>query len=334
MQQVEIKERGMRLIEIKKKLDTLVKDGQITIQTDQRFGGYAQTILDSPALFTVLKFLSEQGWNDTDFNQIDAIIQKYNALSANEITVDQNEINEIQAYTKVMNQKIPVLMSLIEYLAEEQTEHDFSIKLSSEIKTPEQLEKLTKEIIQLEKFSNVDGGTLQFKGFDKGSDWIIVTAAPLTYAFIMACLKLAQQYLVTKEQYFKTEQAKLAYLATLVSSDADFSDKGFKQFQSDYSKAQLQNGAKDIAKSISEANGHAGNELETKAGKTTQSLINIIGDGNEVHLSLNPPKEISESAEGLVDVDYSYLTDLAKKKSETKQVSANNSPADAAVVDG
>lgn len=314
----------MRLLEVKQKLDSLLNGTIIQVEIEQKFSGYAQTILKSETLFTVLEFLSHQDWNDADFSPIQAIIDKYNALKNTQIVIEQGEYQQLTSYVNELNNKLPIFIGIIDSITEEQSPEDINIKLGQSIDTPEKLATLVEQITDLKKFSNIDGNSLKFSGFDKGTDWIVVSASTsLGYAFIMACLKLAQQYLKTKEQYHKTEEAKLNYQAALRGQkDQKYTDAGFEKYMEDYNAILLENGAKEIADSISSSNGHAGSEIEQKATKTTESLINIIGDGNEVHLSLSTPKEITETTTGLVKMDYSYLTDL-NKKVETKQIESS-----------
>jgi hypothetical protein len=80
----------------------------------------------------------------------------------------------------------------------------------------------------------------------------------------------------------------------------------------------------ELAKQVGELNGFKENEIREHAQKTTEALINIIGDGNEVHLSLNPPKEATETGDGLVNIDYSFLKKLEPKKQTQELASGEN----------
>lgn len=309
----------MRLIEVKQKFDELISGSQIQIEFEQKFGGSAFVILKSHELFSVLEFLSHQDWNKNDYMPISEIITKHNALKNSQITIEQSEYQQLNTYVTQINQQLPIFIGIINSVAEVQSPEDINIKLSSAIDTPEKLEKLVKQITELSKYSNIDGGRLKFSGFDTGSSWVVVTAATsMGYAFIMACLKLTQQYLKTKEIYYKTEEAKFHYMATL-NKDEKFTEEGLRKHLEKYSEAQLQTGAQTIAESVKDSNGHALGEVGAKAINTTKSLINIIGDGNEIHLSLSSPTQISENLDGFVEMDYSYLAEL-KKKPETKTI--------------
>lgn len=321
----------MRLLEIKHKIEQLLTEDTIQVQVEQQYNGHAQAILQSQDLFTVLEFLSKQPWNEADFSPIQNIIDKYGALNAKQITVDQPEYDQVMTFVNHINQRLPVFLGIVRTVVKDETPEDFSIKLAEAINSPAKLQSLIKEIVELEKFSNIDGKGVGFVGFEQGSNWIVLsTATSLAYGFIMACLKLAQEILKTKEQYFKTESAKLGYLASLrKSKNLEFSEKGFKDYQESYTDAQLEAGAQKIAETIGNVNGHSIGDIQPKAINTTKSLINIIGNGNEVHLSLNSPKEISESAGGQINMDYSYLSDLAEQ-SETKQIESSKKKQDPA----
>jgi hypothetical protein len=310
----------MRLIEVKKNLANLLAGDTIQIQTEQQYSG-SQTIQKSRDLFSVLEFLSDQPWNDADFAHIQAIIDKHASLNAQQITVDQSEYEQIRSYVNHVNQRLPVFLGIVNAIAQEQSPEDINIKLSSTIDSPLKLEALLGDITELEKYSNIEGKGLKFSGFDKGSNWMVLTAATsLSYGFIMACLKLAQEITATKENYFKTETAKIAYIASLdKSKKEEISESGFKKYLENYSEVQLNMGAQKIAKNIGSVNGHQAGDIQPKAINATKSLINIIRKGNEVHLSLSSPKEITESAAGEIDLDYSYLTGLAKQ-AEAEQI--------------
>jgi septum formation topological specificity factor MinE len=310
----------MRLIEVKKNLKNLLSGDTIQVQTEQQYTG-SQTIKKSRELFSVLEFLSDQPWNDADFSAIQTIIDKYVSLKAQQVTLDQSEYEKISSYVNHVNQRLPVFIGILNSITEEQSPEDINIKLSDSIDSPAKLESLLREIMDLEKYSNIEGKGLKFSGFEKGSNWMVLTAATsLSYGFIMACLKLAQEIMKTKDNYFKTETAKIAYIASLdKSKKEELNEAGFKKYLENYSEVQLNMGAQRIAKNIGEVNGYQVGDIQPKAINTTKSLINIIAKGNEVHLSLSSPKEITESATGEIEVDNSYLTELAKKE-DAKQI--------------
>ena len=58
--------------------------------------------------------------------------------------------------------------------------------------------------------------------------------------------------------------------------------------------------------------------MQTKLVKATTKLVEILGEGTEFHLSLNPPEYVSEQAGQLV-IDYKKIEAL-KFQTEIKQI--------------
>lgn len=312
----------MRLREIKSKLEDLLVDNQIVIQETANFSGYGHKIDDSKNLFNALELLSKQSWNSADFSPIESIISAHNARVNKTITLDQNEFSQLNSYVTTLNQKLPFFMGVIDSVIDDQSPHDINIKLSDEIKTPKQLQELVTKIEELSKISNIDKGSLEFAGFDKGSDWIILTAiGPATYALVMSGLKLAQEYFKTMKEYNNSKEAKLSYKTALAQGKTkqEFTQEGLEEFQNKLLKIQLSEGVDEIAIEMEQFNGFTENEIKTKLKKTTDCLIKIIEDNNEVHISMNAPKEISESSTGEISIDYSFLE---KDKKDVKELNA------------
>lgn len=315
----------MRLREIKKKLNDILVNNQIQIKETTSFNGYGHQISEAKELFGALELLSKQPWNTNDFTPVEAIIAKHNARISKTISLDQDEFSQLSTYITQVNQQLPFFMSVVNASVKDQSPQDINIQLSSEIKTPEELGKLVSATEELAKVSNVDGEGIEFAGFDKGSDWIVLSVIGSgTYALVMSGLKLAQEYFKTKKDFYGSKEAKLSYKAALAESsskDKKFTEAGFESFQKKRMEIQLDEGIDEIVVAIKQSNGFAENEIRTKLKKTTDCLINIIGSGNEVHISMNPPSEISETSTGqIVSIDYSFLekSDEKDKKQLTQ----------------
>ena len=314
----------MRLLEKKILLDSLLTSGQLTIDEETLFSGYGYQINNSSNLFTALQFLSEEAWNTSDFGPIRAIIDKHSATQVKTIAIDQSEYGALTAYINELNQKLPVFIGIIDTITNDQDSQDINIKLSASIQTPAELEKLTKQIVDLCKVAKIDGEDIQFRGFDKGSDWITIGIVGYgTYFLVMRCLKLAQEIQKTKQEYFKSKIAELDYKASLAKQD-EYTVQGRTEYEERRVKIQQDEAVDELAKQVGELNGFKENEIREHAQKTTEALINIIGDGNEVHLSLNPPKEATETGDGLVNIDYSFLKKLEPKKQTQELASGEN----------
>lgn len=212
-------------------------------------------------------------------------------------------------------------MGIIDTITNDQASQDLNIKLSSEIETPQELSKLTSQLVDLSKVAKIDGEDIKFKGFDKGTEWIIIgVSGYATYFLVMRCLKLAQEILKTQREYFKTKKAEIDYRASL-ENQKEYTKKGQDAYEKRWIQVQKEQSVDEIALEVGKHNGFEENEIREHAQKTTDALINIIGDGNEVHLSLNPPKEASEGADGAINIDYSFLKKLDAVK-HTKELAS------------
>ena len=320
----------MRLREVKKKIEEFGNDGKITVSLKQSLGNFF-IISNSRKLFFLLQFLSEQEWNKTNFTQIQAIIDSTNALDNDEVMLDNSQYSYLNTYVDKINEQLPIFFGIVDSLSDEQGEFDINIKLSDGIKTVNSLNELISEIKTLEKYATLDGKKLKFSGFDVGSCWITFSAGcAAVYGFIMACTKLAQEVLKTQEQYYETKEAKIHYRMTLEKDDA-ITEAGLKKYCEKYCEKYLEQGAAEIAQGIGQYNEATENEIGEKAKNTTKCLLKIIGNGNEVHVSLNGSQIIGEAENGSIQMNYEELKTLADEGKTTKQLNSISASEDASV---
>lgn len=312
----------MRLREVKRKIEELGSNGEITINLKQQLGNF-YVISDSSRLFHLLSFLSKQEWNNVDFSGIQEIIDNTEALKNVEVMLDSNQYNKLVGYVNELNNRLPIFFGMINALSKEQSEFDINVKLSEKIKTIDDLDGLVAEVKDLEKYVILDGKQLGFAGFDVGSWWITLSAGcGAVYGFVMACVKLAQEVLKVQEQYYKTKEAKVHYRMTL-KDDSKYTEDGLKKYCQEYCKKYLEEGAAEIANKLGNYNGASENEIKGKAKNATEKLVNIIGNGNEVHISLNSSNAVKETVDGKISVNYDELRKLASdKEQENKEAMA------------
>lgn len=310
---------GMRLREVKKRIEEISVDGKISVSLKQSLGNF-YLISNSSKLFSLLQFLSEQKWNTADLTYVQSIVESKNALDNEEIMLDNNQYNQLNAYVNKLNEELPIFYGLVDSLSDDQNEFDINIKLSDKIKTVDDIKVLMEKIEKLEKFIDLDGKKLEFAGFDNGSSWVVFTAScGAVYGFIMACTKLAQEIFKMQEQYYKKKEARIHYRLTLKENEKE-SDAGLKKYCERYCEEYLEQESKEIADEIGTYNGAPKNEIEEKAKNATKCLVEIIGNGNEVHVSLNGNQVIGETKSGNVQMDYKDLKQLIDEKEETKQL--------------
>ncbi|MGN1312596.1 MAG: hypothetical protein ACI4VS_00160 [Candidatus Nanosyncoccaceae bacterium] len=310
----------MRLREIKKKIDKVCINNELTIKIKQQIGNM-YLITDCYETFRVLEILSKQKWNNIDFTKVQEIINTTDMSTKTDVMLSYDQYNCLITYINELNKSLPIFLAVIDSISPKQNECDINIKLSKNIKTLNDLNNTIKKFKDLEKFVNIDGKELSFTGFDNGSAWITISAETiLVCSFIFACSQLARELLKTKEQYIKTKEAKINYKMSLKKA-ADYSKEGLEEYCKKYCEEFLREGAKEIAEKVGNYNNASMNEIEEKAKKATENLVEIIGDGNEIHISLNSNNITNENADGSISIDYSELKKiLSKDKSEIKRI--------------
>lgn len=159
----------MRLGEIKQKLDLVINDNNvISMDTESLYNNQIYRIKNYKLIIDALKSIKDMEWNQQDFSLIQEIIDKNSEV--NEVVdLEQSQFNKINSYISVLNQKIPIFISMLRSIVNVQDEKIINIKLSKNIKTIEELSELNKRLNDILKLYNLDG-QFDFKEFDKGSD--------------------------------------------------------------------------------------------------------------------------------------------------------------------
>jgi len=301
----------MRLGEIKQKLDYLVNENnQIIIESKPIFEGQAHILNKYKDIIEVLEILKNQEWNDLDFTPVQTVIGNH-PPRRNKIQVTQEEYNQLNTYISSLNQKLPYYFSILSTIVEDQDEKCINIKLPGNLDTFDDLNKLNKSFDDTLVLFNIDG-EFSFSGFDKGTDWYIVCAnGILTCQFFISCLKLAQEMLKTRAEYFKSEEARLSFEASKASVESLTRQK----FDRDWEKLYLDEKIEEIIKKIGDNNGATPQETHSKLLKGTEKLIKQLGEGVEFHLSLNPPSYASE-VQGSLEIDYKKIQQMRAEKAK------------------
>jgi len=121
-----------------------------------------------------------------------------------------------------------------------------------------------------------------------------------------------------KKDYYESKEAKTHYLLSL-RKDEKGTKEGLADYMKRYEEQTLNDEASDIAQAIGDHNGKNINEITITAKQTTNMLISIIGNGNEIHISLNPPKEVRE-VEGQIELNYKDLKKLVPEEPKAKEI--------------
>lgn len=305
----------MRLGETRNILwEVLTEDNKISLEHEPIFGGQAQIVKNYGPVMSALEVMSELSWNTTDYAPIEAIKNEYDT-KLKEIQLPQDKFNQLNSYISALNSKLPVYVSILETMVEDQDQHTINIKLPESIEKLDDLTNTNKRLSKILELYNADG-QFEFKGFDKGTDWyVIVAVGVLSYRFFIAGLDIAQKYFDTRKSYFESESAKLDLRAALDKEDITDTDlENYKKRKmSILIKDEVENAIKKIGIGTNNKN-----ELTTKIIKATESLIKELDEeGTEFHLSLNPPEYASEYTGSLV-IDYSKMPVLNNGKKDEK----------------
>lgn len=306
----------MRLGEIKQNIDkVLIANKTIQLKSDAVYGGQAYKINNYSDVIIVLRHVASLSWSGINIDAINEIIAQY--PKNNIVELPQAQFNKLTSFINTVNQKIPLYYSILETMVEKQDELTINIKLSEKIKNLNDINIVNKRLEDVLKLYNVDG-QFEFVGFDKGSEWyVLVATGVLSYQFIVACLKIAQEYLKTKAEYLKSEEARISYEASL-KEDEKYSDSEFEKYKELWLKIFIEKEVKKVIDEINKKKGHTKEELQTKLISATTKLVKELGEGTEFHLSLNPPEYVSEQA-GQFVIDYKKIEAL-KPLIDVKQI--------------
>ena len=133
---------------------------------------------------------------------------------------------------------------------------------------------------------------------------------------MIACLKVAQEMMKFRAEYFKSEEARIGFEISKKNNDK-LTKKGYEK---EWLKIYLDGKIQRVIEKMGETNGATVPELHSKLIKGTTALVKELGVGTEFHLSLNPPEYAKEEAGRLV-IDYKKIQEIRageKKELEDK----------------
>lgn len=318
----------MRIGEIRNTLKLVLNEAnQIEVKHEVLYGGQAHQVNNFGVLSDALDIIFEQPWNKNDSAPIKELVEKHK--KAPTVVLPASEFNTLNAYVNAINAQIPLYFSVIESLTEKQDQKAVNIRLPKGIHSFGQLNKVNERLDDIFKLVNVDG-EFEFASFDKGTEWYtFVSLGILTHSYLFACLKVAQEYLKTRTEFFKSEQARLSYEASL-RDDEKASEKGFEEFRDKWLGKFIESQITKVIGEIKKMNGKTEPELHTHLVRATTKLVQELGEGTEFHLSLNPPAYMAEQS-GQLTIDYKKIqAALPQEKEAPKQLGNGDTPAKAA----
>lgn len=302
----------MRIGEIRNTISRVLNENnQIEVKQDGLYGGQAQQVNNYGLLVEALEIVIDQAWNKIDPTPIKEIINKH-GKDATSAVLSVDEFNALNSYVNSINSQMPLYFSVIQSLTDHQEEKAVNIQLPLKIRSFDDLNQLNKRLNEIFKLVNIDG-EFEFCGFDKGTDWYtFCSLGILTHTYLFACLRVAQQYLKTRTEYFKSEEARISYEASLKSEEQD-SGESFEKYKERWLERFVEIEVKKVIDSVKQTNGKTIPELQSQLVKATTKLVQELGEGVEFHLSLNPPEYAQEQGGQLV-IDYKKIQSLMPKE--------------------
>lgn len=298
----------MRIGDIKNKIEKVINDNHVIyLDSESMFGGQAYKINNYLDVIDILYFLSKQEWNKVDFSEVGNLIEKYGKNSDAPI-IEAGDFDQLSSYINSINPQIPLYYSFLVSFAETQDEKTINVKLPRGINSLNDLSIFNERLREVFLLFNVDG-QFEFKGFDKGTEWyVMVAGGVLSYKFVLACLKITQEYFKMRTEYFKSEEARISYEASL--NGKKFTESGFNSYQEEWLKIFISDSVKKAIDALG-MNGQTKEELHSQLVKATTKLVKELDVGTEFHLSLNPPKYAREDR-GSLQIDYKSMKQSQK----------------------
>lgn len=309
----------MRVGEIKNIVEEAV-DGNdhLVIKSEPLYGGQAYQIVNYANLINALETISKMSWNDVDFTPIQTIIDDY-GVNAQDIQITSNEYSQLNSYVSTVNAKFPIYLEVIRSMTQRQGETFINIKLPDEIKSFKELTETNNRLEKLFKEFNVDG-QVEFKGFDKGSDWYTVCIVGITtYHAFLGCLKIAQEIMKLRKEYFNSSKAKIEYETAKEIFNQTKNAPTLEEFQNKKIQKIIEAEVQKAVAEIENKGAKDDGELRNQLVKATTDLVAALDDGIEFHLSLNPPEYAKETA-GSLTIDYKKMRELNSGEKDTKQI--------------
>lgn len=285
---------------------------QLVVHSEPLYNGQAYGVDGYAQLIEALKLISDMSWNDLDFDQVQAVIDKYGD-EERYVELTDTEYANLGGYVSSLNNKFPIYLSVINSIVVDQEESFINIKLPVNIDSFTGLNSINARLDKLFKEFSVDGG-IKFVGFDKGTDWYTVQIIGLaTYAAFIACLKIGQEIMRFRKEYYNSETAKVEFETAKEIFTQTKDVPSFETYQDKRIEKLIDSKVNDAVEKLDLKGAKGKPELTNQLIIATTDLVQQLGEGVEFHLSLNPPEYAKETA-GSLSIDYKKLRAIATPK--------------------
>ena len=319
--------------------DATNDDWHLFVDGSLSHDGETYIIRNSHRLFSAIKIIQEFDWGTIE-NEV--LNEKINNSMRKAILYPARFTNEehelLVEWLDYINNHLQNAISVLETTFSEQDAYTISIKLPiKEIKSLAQLNKFNDELVEtLDKFVlKRYNGTLEFGGFDTGTNWIDLVITGLedskrltAYAGVLGIILIAQQGLELRKKYYESEEARYHALIAKRQLDdkkkqsqlSDITEKDFKAYVEELVKMQVRAKIEELCSATGLDND---NEAANSFEKAIPQLEKHMEKGAEYHASLSPPKEVI--SKGKKEINYDGLKQYLAKERK-KQLKEKDTP--------
>lgn len=233
-----------------------------------------------------------------------------------------NDYSKISALVNQVNTILPIIKKVTTSFAPKQDEQVINIKLPDGINNLDDLNIFNNRLADLFKqFGITNKNGLIFQGFDNGSEWYqVLIDGPAVFKWVLAAIGIAWSCLKMRKQWFDTEISRLT-LEALKEGEENNDLTNCDEIVKKVINVKI---GKEIDRAIEnglEMQGKNKAEVKNQLAKAVNLIILEMDNGTEFHLSLTPPKYLTEHNEnGFVEINYSQTHKLEKEKEKTKKL--------------
>jgi len=313
----------MRIAELKKQINDIAPEAIVLTTSQSNYNSV--TIGNANVVMPAVKNLLALGIVDGNYESVNQILDRYTV--GDSFSMSTQEYQQLENYIKQFNQIIVMYRQVLANIdPNEKSENTFSVKLSSDLESMDDFAKLASQLKELDKYlKTIYGKGVSFGGFDKGSAFVDIVvvgiACPLFIEVIKYVPKIVKK--IKDKGELKRQSAIIQNYQISVNGDGNKVEinsgkvVGAIKKQGEDEIVESVNNHKEKFAMTSAGRGKDETASEVALRKIINVTIDIVGNGNEVHLPLNPPEYVKEEA-GEVLIDYDQIPKF--DKGEVKEI--------------
>lgn len=312
----------MRIGEFNRQLNEYLSDGQIKLKAEQSTT-YNHYILKSvKKLRRTLNFINSQEWlSDYVDQELIGILSNF-SVNSDAIELTNTDYSKVTKAINSLNVKLAITTGILKDFAPDQDEHTINVKLPDSIVSLGDLQEFNQRLGNIFKKFNI-AGDFKITGFDRGSEWyeIYISAKPL-YSYFVAILSVSLGLVTLRKKFIDSEIAKVN-LRMLKQKEIKITEE---EWRDEMTSLRTEEEATKVVKQLGTTDNKTEAEMMAMVIKATTEMVKELEKGTEFHLSLNPPKYLSERNEdGHLQIDYTTIPPIKELSSPPKELTDGKS---------